>query len=152
VPDEATMVSPQQRTWLLVLAVLAVAGLVESVRRTGVESVVCGVGALLALAVLCVVWRARVVVDFDGVQDRVLLRRRRVAWDEVETFHVTRPRGPWPGITVVAFCRSGQEVPLFGLTIDLVPSPATTHARLRDLAVELNTTLANRAAAAQAED
>lgn len=137
-PFEARMESPHRRV-LLVACVLAVGaaafGVVSS--EKGGDRLLAAVGAAVAIALFAVVWTTRVGIGFDAVVDRVGPRARSVQWEDVEGFHVTRPGGLWPGMTVVAFMKDQSEVPLLSLTIDVLPSSAATHARLREMCGEL---------------
>jgi hypothetical protein len=132
------MESPHRRVLLAacVLALGAAAFGVVFSEKAG-DRVLAAVGAVVAMALFTLVWTTRVGIGFDAVVDRVGPRARSVQWADVEGFHVTRPGGLWPGMTVVAFMKDRSEVPLLSLTIDILPSSAATHARLREMCAEL---------------
>lgn len=75
--------------------------------------------------------------DAAGISEGVGALRRTIPWDQVESVHVARPGGLLPGVTVIVTRPDGSETPLMSLALDLVPSSAESHARLRTIAGEL---------------
>ena len=75
--------------------------------------------------------------DTSGISEGVGPFRRMIPWAEVQDVRVARPGGLWPGVTVIVTRPDGSETPLMSLVLDVVPSSAESHARLRAIAGEL---------------
>lgn len=75
------------------------------------------ISSIFAVALLAVAWRVqrtRLVVDSLGLTDYRVIRTVRVGWEDVASFEVGRPGGPWGGFCVRAVRRAGTPVDLFG--------------------------------------
>ncbi len=75
--------------------------------------------------------------DEAGISEGVGPLRRTIPWDEVKDVRVARPGGLWPGVTVIVTRHDGTETPLMSLLLDVLPSSAEAHARLREIAGDL---------------
>lgn len=97
-----------------------------SVLQAAAVSVIFGylLGAAM-LAVAARVSRARLVADSAGLADHRLLRTVRVRWEDIASFDVARPGGPWGGFCVRAIRRAGNPVDLLATrSYALLPSAA----------------------------
>ena len=61
----------------------------------------------------------------------------RSGGSDVRDLRVARPGGPLPGVTVVVTRADGSETALMSLALDLLPSSAAAHERLRGIAADL---------------
>lgn len=75
--------------------------------------------------------------DASGISEGVGPFRRTIPWAEIQEVRVARPGGLWPGVTVIVTRPDGSETPLMSLVLDVAPSSAESHARLRTIASEL---------------
>ncbi len=79
-----------------------------------------------------------VTVDERQIVDRIGPISRRYTLAEFRSARVARPPGLWPGVTVVLERVDGKDVAMLSLTLDIAPSPAQAHDKLRLIAATID--------------
>ena len=79
----------------------------------------------------------KVMADRSGITEGIGPLRRTIPWSDVRELRVARPGGLLPGVTVVVTRVDGSETALMSLALDLLPSSAAAHERLRGIAADL---------------
>lgn len=77
---------------------------------------------------------ATVTTGADGISEGLGPVRRTIPWSDVAEVRVARPGGLLPGVTVVVTRADGSETALMSLVLDVLPSSAQAHDRLRAIA------------------
>ena len=76
-------------------------------------------------------------VDDEGIHEHWGPWRRSIGWSDVADVRVARPAGLRPGVTVVVTRTDGSETALMTLVLDVLPSSAGSHERLRQAAATM---------------
>lgn len=76
-------------------------------------------------------------VDDEGIHEHWGPWHRSIVWSDVADVRVARPAGLRPGVTVIVTRTDGSETALMTLVLDVLPSSAGSHERLRQAAATM---------------
>lgn len=110
-----TILHSPERSWRGAGCVLVAVGAAWQSAVHDRSAVGLAVSAVFTAVLLAVAWRlhrSRLVVDSRGLTDYRVIRTVRVSWDDVASFEVGRPDGPWGGFCVRVVRRTGKPVDL----------------------------------------